>query len=125
MPATVHVEGLREIVRDLEAAGVEVEDLKDVFGPIADQGADVARPFAPRRSGALASSTRGNRAKNKAVVMIGRGRTTRYAAPLIWGWPARNIPASPLVPRTNQWMESDVPELIEQGIGRVMEGLGL
>lgn len=125
MPARVQVEGLREIVRDLEAAGAELDDLKDVFAPIAAEGATVARPFAPRRSGALASSVRGNRAKNKAVITIGKGRSNAYAAPLIWGWPARNIKASPLVPRTNQWMESEVPGLIETGIDRVMEGLGL
>ena len=35
------VTGLREVVRDLEAIGVEVEDLKDAFGAIAAEGAEV------------------------------------------------------------------------------------
>lgn len=124
MPATVQVDGLRELVRDLEAAGTELEDLKDVFAEIASEAAAVAAPAVPRRTGALAATTRGNRAKNKAVVTIGKARTP-YAGPIIWGWPARGIKASPVVPRTNQYMETRAPELLEAGIDRLMEGLGL
>lgn len=124
MPATVQVEGLREIVRALEQAGVDVEDLKDIFGEIASESAAVAGPAVPRRSGALAGTVRGNRAKNKAVVTIGKARTP-YAAPIVWGWPARGIKASPVVPRTNQYMETRAPEVLETGLTRVMEGLGL
>lgn len=124
MPATVQVEGLREIVRGLEQAGVELDDLKDIFGEIASEAAAVAGPVTPRRTGTLAGTVRGNRAKNKAVVTIGKARTP-YAAPIIWGWPARGIKASPVVPRTNQYMETRAPELLETGLDRVMEGLGL
>lgn len=124
MPATVQVDGLREMVRALEAAGVDVEDMKDVFGEIASESAAVAAPAVPRRTGALAGTVRGNRAKNKAVVTIGKARTP-YAAPIIWGWPARGIKASPVVPRTNQYMETRAPELLETGLDRLMEGLGL
>jgi hypothetical protein len=124
MPATVQVEGLREYIRALEQAGVEVEDMKDVFGEIASESADVARPVVPRRTGALAGTVRGNRAKNKAVVTIGKARTP-YAGPIIWGWPSRGIRASPVVPRTNQYMETRAPELLETGLERLMEGLGL
>ena len=124
MPATVQVEGLREIVRGLEQAGVELDDLKDIFGEIASEAAGVAGPVTPRRTGTLAGTVRGNRAKNKAVVTIGKARTP-YAAPIIWGWPARGIKASPVVPRTNQYMETRAPELLETGLDRVMEGLGL
>ena len=124
MPATVQVEGLREYIRALEQAGVEVEDLKDVFGEIASESAAVAAPVVPRRTGTLAGTVRGNRAKNKAVVTIGKARTP-YAGPIIWGWPARGIKASPVVPRTNQYMETRAPELLETGLGRLTEGLGL
>lgn len=124
MPATVQVEGLREIVRGLEQAGVELDDLKDIFGEIASEAAGVAGPVTPRRTGTLAGTVRGNRAKNKAVVTIGKARTP-YAAPIIWGWPTRGIKASPVVPRTNQYMETRAPELLETGLDRVMEGLGL
>lgn len=124
MPATVQVEGLREMVRALEAAGVDVEDMKDVFGEIASESAAVATPVVPRRTGALAGTVRGNRAKNKAVVTIGKARTP-YAGPIIWGWPARGIRASAVVPRTNQYMETRAPELLETGLDRLMEGLGL
>lgn len=124
MPATVQVEGLREYIRALEAAGVDIEDLKDVFGEIASESAAVAAPVVPRRTGTLAGTVRGNRAKNKAVVTIGKARTP-YAAPIIWGWPARGIKASPVVPRTNQYMETRAPELLETGLERLTEGLGL
>lgn len=90
----VQITGLRQVVRGLERAGVEVDDLKDAFAKIADLGAAAVKRHAPKgRTGRLAASVRGNRAKSKAVVAAGR-KAVPYAGPINYGWRRRNIAAS-------------------------------
>lgn len=79
------VEGLSALVRDLQAVGVEVDDLKDAFSDIARDASVLAAHFAPHVSGQLAASVRGNRAKSKAVVTAGRA-SVPYAGPVNYGW---------------------------------------
>jgi hypothetical protein len=83
----VRVEGLTKLTRDLQSLGVDIDDLKDAFADIADEGARLATGFAPKRSGRLAATVRGNRAKNKAVVSAGR-KAVPYAGAINYGWPA-------------------------------------
>ena len=72
------VVGLRQAVRDLEAVGVEVQDLKDAFGPIGQDVADEAiqnlRAANVIRTGGLVKSVKPSKAKNKAVVKAGTAR---------------------------------------------------
>ncbi len=84
------VEGLAAVVRDLQAIGVEVEDLKAAFSTLASEGAQRAAAHVRSRSGRLAADVRGNRAKSKAVITAGRSAVP-YAGPINYGWPARNI----------------------------------
>lgn len=121
---SVEVDGLRELVRGLEKAGVELDDLKDIFGTIAGYAAETAAPFTPRRSGALRATVRGNRAKNKAVVMFGRGKV-KYAGPRIYGWPARNITGSATIARTDTVLEHQVPRLLDEGLDQLLTKIGL
>ncbi len=120
----VRIEGLNKVVRDLQSLGLEVEDLKDAFGSIAAEGARLASSFAPRRTGALAASVRGNRAKNKAVVMSGRARV-RYAGPINYGWPARSIRASWFMQRADKAMQPRALAEIENAIERKIRDKGL
>lgn len=119
----IAVQGLRELNRDLIKVGAEVEDLKDVFGGIAREGAETAQRFAPRKSGALDSTIRGNRAKGKAVVTVGRAKV-RYAGPTNYGWPARNIKGAQFLAKTDAVMETKAPELLENGLAAVFEKNG-
>ena len=121
---SVQVDGLRELVRDLERAGVELEDLKDVFGTIADYAAETAATYTPRRSGALRGTVRGNRAKNKAVVMFGRGKV-KYAGPILYGWPARNITGSHTIGRADEALEHQVPRILDEGLDQLLNKIGL
>lgn len=121
---TVEVEGLRELTRDLEKAGVEVDDLKDVFSDIAAAASSTAQQFTPRDSGALRASVRPNRAKNKAVVTFGTARVA-YAGPILYGWPRRGIKAARTIPRTDQDMTTKAPQILENGISRLLERLDL
>lgn len=89
----VRVDGLRQLVRDLESSGVEVADLRAAFGGIAKEATTLAAGFAPRRSGALQRSIRGSQGKNYARVTAGSSRVP-YAAPINYGWQKRHIQGS-------------------------------
>lgn len=111
------VTGLSKVVRDLKAMGAEVDDLKDAFSTIAAEGADKASGFAPKRSGRLAASIRGNRAQSKAVVTAGRAAVP-YAGPINYGWPARGIKASLFMQKASDAMEPRALQMLEAEINR-------
>jgi hypothetical protein len=120
----VSVQGLRDLNRGLLRAGVDVEDLKDVYAEIAKVGAYVASNFAPRDSGALAATIRGNRAKGKAVVTAGKARTP-YAGAINYGWPRRGISANPFLQKADKVLETRAPEIFEAGLDDLMKKNGL
>jgi len=82
----VRVDGLNRTVRDLQSLGLEVDDLKEAFGDLSAEGAQLASSFAPQVSGDLSRTIRGNRAKNKAVITAGKKKVA-YAGPVNYGWP--------------------------------------
>lgn len=120
----VRVEGLTRVIRDLQALGLEVDDLRDAFGSIASEGARLASSFAPVRTGRLAASVRGNRAKNKAVVSAGKART-KYAGAINYGWPARNIKPSLFMQRADKVMQPRALKELEDAIEKKITEKGL
>lgn len=124
MAGGVHIQGLRETTRAFERAGVDVEELKDVMGHIASEATDTMQGFMPRRSGALIGSTRGNRAKGKAVVTFGKARVP-YAGPIAYGWSRRHIRPGTFIARTDRVMETRAPALLEDGWRGITERHGL
>lgn len=121
----ISVEGLREFVRDLEKLGVEVNDLKEVFGRISKRAEGVMQSKAPVRSGALRGSFRGNRAKNKAVVTAGNKRRVAYAGAINYGWRARGIRPANFVAATDAVMQTEALELLDEGINDLIKRYGL
>ena len=93
MVALVQVDNLNQTVRDLQRLGLEVDDLKDAFSTIAREASAVIQAAAPKRTGRLAADVKGNRAKAKAVVSVGRSRVP-YAGPINYGWRSRGIAPS-------------------------------
>lgn len=122
MPA--RVEGLNKFTRALTQVGVEVDDLKDVFAGIAALGARLASSFAPTRSGRLAATIRGNRAKSKAVVTAGRARVP-YAGPINYGWRKRNIAPARFMQRADAQVAPRAVEMLEDGVNDVINKEGL
>lgn len=118
------VEGLNQVVRDLQAIGVEVDDLKGAFGAISAEGAQVARGLVPVVSGRLVGTIRGNRAKSKAVVTAGRA-SVPYAAPINYGWPARNIEPQLFMQQTDERMRPVALERLETEIDTAIRKRGL
>lgn len=120
----VRVEGLNKVVRDLQALGLEAEDLKQAFGGIAAEGAELASSFAPKRSGRLAASVRGNKAKNKAVIMAGRA-SVKYAGPINYGWPARGIAASSFLQKADVALQPKALQAITEELEQKIREKGL
>lgn len=122
--AGFQVQGLNQVVRDLQSLGLEVEDLRAAFSEIAAQGARVASLYAPRRTGRLAGDVRGNRAKSKAVVTAGRA-SVPYAGPINYGWAARGIAPSGFMQKADQQMQPVAIQRLEQEINRQIRRRGL
>lgn len=115
----VKVEGLREWVKDLQAMGIEVADLKEVFGGIAREAATIAASFAPRRSGTLAASIKGNRAKNSANVKAGSARVP-YAGAINYGWSRRNIKGAGFMQKADEVMQPRAERELRAAIDRLI-----
>ena len=72
----VYVRGIRETVRALETAGVQAQDLKNIFeraGAVVERAAKV-----PERTGKLERSVRITKTKNRAAIRAG-GKRVPYA----------------------------------------------
>lgn len=118
------VTGVNEVVRDLLALGLDLDDLKGAFSEIAKEGAAKAADYAPRRTGTLAASVRGNRAKNKAVVLAGRSGVP-YAGPINYGWPKHHISASGFMQKASRDMEPVAVRRLEDEVNRRIRARGL
>jgi hypothetical protein len=93
---TVKVDGLKPLRRNLRRLGNDLSDLKDANQQAASIVASAGAGRAPKRSGNLAGSVRGNRAVGRAIVRAG-GAAVPYAGPVHWGWPAHGIEAQPFI----------------------------
>lgn len=111
----VEVEGLRTLRASLKAAGLSVDDLKDAHAQVAQLVVRAAAPNAPRRTGALAASTRGSGTQGAAVVRAGKSAVP-YAGPIHWGWPSRHIAANP-------WLWNAAVNSREQWTGTYLHAL--
>lgn len=124
MVAIVQVDNLNQTVRDLQRLGLEVDDLKDAFSTIANEAAAVIEAAAPKRTGRLAGDIKGNRAKAKAVVSVGRSKVP-YAGPINYGWPSRGIDASNFMQAADDGYAHRAVARLEQEINEQIRKKGL
>lgn len=118
------VEGLNQTLTALQRMGVEADDLKATMAGIAAEGARLASSFAPVRSGLLARTVRGNKAKAKAVVIAGRARVP-YAGAINYGWPDRGIKPALFMQRADKQLATRAVEMLEQGLADAARKVGL
>lgn len=121
---TIKVTGIPQLARDLRTLGIAMDDLKDAMAKLADMGAKAAINHVPRRSGALAASIRGNRAKSKAVVTAGRGKTAEYAAIINYGG-KRGIVAQPFMQQADADVSPKILPTLSADIDRLIRERGL
>jgi len=117
----IRVQGIREVERALLDLGVDLADLKRVYGNIATEAANLAASFAPKRTGALARSIRGSKARNYARVTIGNLRQVPYAGAINWGWPAHNIAGAHFVERTDEVMKPRSLGLLQRELQHLID----
>lgn len=121
----VRVEGLAKKVRQLQALGLDVEDLKDAFADIATEAVDHIIPHVPvGNTGALVDTVRGNRAKSKAVVRAGKA-AVQYAGAINYGWPARNIAPTEYMQKGDREMQPIAVRRLEDNIEQQIRKRGL
>lgn len=97
--AGMRVIGGAKLRREMKQAGVDVTDLQEAHKNTAKIVETRARGTVPTDSGKLASTMRSAGTKTMSVIRAGNNRKTNagvpYAAPIHWGWPARNIEPQP------------------------------
>lgn len=115
----VRIDGLREVVRDLERLGVSADDLKDAFGKIAGDVVEESSRRVRVRTGALRATIRPARTKNKAVVRAGTARVP-YAGVVNYARPGDQFLTGP----ANENPEQKA-RVIEESLERLITQYGL
>lgn len=103
----------------MKAAGRKLDDLKRANREVGTFINGNAAPTAPRRTGALAASTRPNAAATNVAI---RSRLP-YAGPIHWGWPARNIEPQPWLWATATGTQDEWLPKYEDEIQRIMDDI--
>lgn len=124
MPTGTRVTGLRQVLRDLSQLGLDVDDFKETFGKISARGASIAAGLVNSRTGRLAGTVRGNRAKNKSVVSAGRS-AVRYAGPQNYGWPRRNIAPQRFMQKADEQLQPEIVPMLEAELNDKIRKHGL
>lgn len=113
----LRVSGLRTAVRNLERAGADTQDMRQLIFQV---GMIVVRhASAPVRSGKLDGTIRAGRGKTKAVVRAGGARAP-YAGVIHYGWPARGIQAQPFLVDALQAQRNNVLQALDTGIEEIL-----
>lgn len=113
----IRVENGRELRAALKRAGISLQDLKDANTAVAEYVAAGSRLTAPRRTGRLAGGLKPSRAVARASVLD----ALPYAAPIHWGWRARNITAQPWVSEYAQQSEPQWLGIITKALDQLVE----
>jgi hypothetical protein len=119
----IRVDGTRELDRTLRELGLQVSDLRGTFREIAVRAARLAKGFAPKRSGRLASTIRPSNASGYASISAGRG--IRYGAVQEFGWPAHRIQGSHYMERADEAIRPELVARITAGVDRAIREKGL
>lgn len=121
--ARVEVSGRAKLTRALRRLEGDVADLRDANAAVSTLVAAAAAVRAPRRTGRLAASVRGNRSVSRASVLAGGARVP-YAGPIHWGWPARHIDGQPFAEEAATATEPTWLPIYEADIRRAVAKVG-
>ncbi|MDY4491903.1 hypothetical protein [Schaalia hyovaginalis] len=116
----VEVTGIKALLKDAEAVGVAVEDLKDLTYRLATPIADLARTLAPVQSGRLAAGIKPAKSKRKVMIRVGSASRLPYAGVRHWGADSRSGPRwlskaeETMRPRTFAGFGEGIKDLLEK-----------
>lgn len=90
----ISVENVEQVRKILDKFVQEIEENLNLNKELSETLASKASAMAPRLTGALASSVKGNPSEKKAQILAGSS-SVPYAGVQEYGWPNRNIQAQP------------------------------
>lgn len=113
----IKVENLPRLVAALRKVGDQSapERLGVIHRVLAEAVADRARSKVPRQTGRLAASIRATASKTRADIRAG-GAGVKYAMPIHWGWPKRNIKKQPFLFDALREMRPEIERAYQDGI---------
>lgn len=114
---TVRVEGLNRVLRKLNQAGTDAQNMRDLMHSLG--GIIINRARVPIRTGRLAESLRAGRGKTKAVVRAGRA-SVPYAGVIHYGG-YNNITPNPYLVGAVQESRGQVFAALEAGIDDLLK----
>jgi hypothetical protein len=123
--ASVTIDGLSRLRRDLRRAGSDMADLKAANRQVGSLILPEASARAPKgATGKLASSGRTS-GRVAGVSLLFGGAAVPYAGPIHWGWPRRRIEAQPFAAdaaaaKEPEWLDVYATEL-DRVLGRRIE----
>lgn len=116
----LRIEGLRQLVRALDNAGSDAQDMKDLMHEIGMIVVRGAQP--PVLTGRLRDSMRAGKGKTKAVVRAGsEGSRLPYGAVVHYGNPHRDLPANPFLTESLVRNRRAVFEKLDNGILQILK----
>jgi len=116
---SISVEGEEKVKAALTKLEKDIVDRSELNKDLSEDLSRKASAMAPRLTGALASSVKGNPSNEKAQILAG-SNAVPYAGVQEYGWPAKNIQAQPylrpavfdnmdyIVEKYNKYIESIV-----------------
>lgn len=122
----IEVSGLQASLRALSRAGTAATDMKDLMHSTGEIIAEEARSRVPEgETGKLKASIRAGRGKTKATIRAGSLRRVPYAGVIHYGYPARNIEASPYIVDALRAKQREALTHFEAGIRDLLRKEGL
>lgn len=116
---SVKVEGLNRVLRKLNQAGTQSENMRSLMHSLGSMVVEAATP--PVKSGALAASLRAGRGKTKAVVRAGYNTRVPYAGRVHYGDPKPGITAQPFLTDALQRSRAQVFAALDRGIDDLLK----
>ena len=94
MAEEIIIKGVQDVKNTLDKLGKDLESNTELNKELSSTLSQKASALAPRLTGALASSVKGNPSAEKAQILAGSAAVP-YAGVQEYGWPEKNIQAQP------------------------------
>lgn len=91
---SISVSGQKEVIAAIHKVEKDIENRIDLNKELSDELSQQASARAPRLTGELASTVKGNASADKAQILAG-SNTVVYAGVQEYGWPEKNIQEQP------------------------------
>jgi hypothetical protein len=117
--AALQIKGLYRLRSTMKKAGVDMADMKTANIKAATVVRNRGQQTAPKRTGLLANTMQ----TPKTVARASVRSKVRYAGPIHWGWPARNIRPQPFLWNAARDTRPEWMQAYQQDLERITSGI--